>query len=189
MIKIMLNAGRGGFDPGATNGIFQEKDFNLNIVLQLKNYMLRNYHVDVSLSRYTDTFISLEQRTILANDEGISCFLSIHMNSGGGSGFESFVFRGPLPSSTLKHQRILHQSIMDSIGDKYNIIDRGTQKADYVVLRKTLCHAFLLHILFIDNDRDLRLLCDSTFIDTLIAGIGDGLSKSLNLPKKQPRMS
>ena len=63
------------------------------------------------MSRTGDTFPSLQQRTNAANSWGADYFLSIHINAGGGTGFESFVDKG-VGAETLKYQSIIHEEIM-----------------------------------------------------------------------------
>lgn len=97
---IVLDAGHGGFDPGATsiNG-YKEKDVALAIVKKTKEY-LKEYlpNTKVVLTRSDDTFIELEQRTQIANKSGGKLFLSVHCNSmptkpNPARGFEIYILR------------------------------------------------------------------------------------------------
>ena len=80
--RIVVDPGHGGHDPGAVgpNGI-QEKDVVLAIGLRLKELFKEELGVDVVMTRSTDVFIPLEERTAIANKVGADLFLSVHANA------------------------------------------------------------------------------------------------------------
>ena len=80
--RICLDAGHGGHDPGAIgrHGT-QEKDVTLAVVLRLEKLIREELGADVVLTRDTDKFIPLEERTAIANASGADLFLSVHINS------------------------------------------------------------------------------------------------------------
>lgn len=77
---VVLDAGHGGHDPGATANGIKEKDMNLKAVLQL-GAILQSYGVDVRYSRKTDVYLKLGQRTAFANDNKANVFVSVHCNA------------------------------------------------------------------------------------------------------------
>lgn len=80
--RIALDAGHGGHDPGAIGrGGTQEKDVTLAIVLKLEKLLRTELGADVVLTRDSDVFIPLEERTAIANASGADLFLSVHINS------------------------------------------------------------------------------------------------------------
>jgi N-acetylmuramoyl-L-alanine amidase len=177
----MLDAGHGGIDSGAIYGNYKEKDFTLTLTLQLGKYLYDNFKVSLLYTRQSDKTVSLDERVTMANIGNIDYFLSMHINAGGGKGFESYIYSGNIPDSTIKKQNIIHQSIIRSIGP-LGAVDRGTKRADFMVLRQTSMDAILLENLFIDTQSDLDKLNDFSFTGELIKGIGDGLGSALNLP-------
>ncbi len=78
---IVIDAGHGGKDPGAIGrkGL-REKDVVLKVALKTRD-ALRKKGYKVVLTRSTDTFLPLEERTAIANTENADLFLSIHANS------------------------------------------------------------------------------------------------------------
>jgi len=62
MVKIFIDPGHGGHDPGATANGLREKDINLKIALKMKSLLSGYEGVQVKLSRETDKFVSLSQR-------------------------------------------------------------------------------------------------------------------------------
>ena len=80
--RIVVDPGHGGHDPGAVgpSGI-QEKDVVLAIGLRLRDLFMEELGVDVVMTRSTDVFIPLEERTAIANKVGADLFLSVHANA------------------------------------------------------------------------------------------------------------
>jgi len=80
--RIVVDPGHGGHDPGAVgpSGI-QEKDVVLAIGLKLRELFREELGLDVVMTRSTDVFIPLEERTAIANKVGADLFLSVHANA------------------------------------------------------------------------------------------------------------
>ena len=79
--RIVIDPGHGGHDPGTPTAGSTEARIVLDIALRLEK-LLKADGLDVVLTRRTDVFIPLEERTAIANREGADLFLSIHANSG-----------------------------------------------------------------------------------------------------------
>jgi N-acetylmuramoyl-L-alanine amidase len=80
--KIVIDPGHGGEDPGACgkNGT-KEKDVNLQVSKILKKLIEKELKLEVILTRERDTFLSLGERSKIANTEKADIFLSIHCNA------------------------------------------------------------------------------------------------------------
>ncbi len=79
--RIVIDPGHGGHDPGAIANRAREADVVLDIALRLEK-LLKAKNIDVVLTRRTNVFIPLEERTAIANREAADLFLSIHANVG-----------------------------------------------------------------------------------------------------------
>jgi N-acetylmuramoyl-L-alanine amidase len=79
---IVIDPGHGGHDPGTIgpHGL-QEKDLVLDVALRLERLVRRELGADVVMTRSTDVFIPLEERTAIANTKNADLFLSIHANA------------------------------------------------------------------------------------------------------------
>ena len=78
----MVDAGHGGHDPGAVGaGGTREKDVVLQIALKLARKLREDLGLDVVLTRSTDVFLELQERTAIANQVGADLFVSIHANA------------------------------------------------------------------------------------------------------------
>ena len=79
--RIVIDAGHGGHDPGARANGLSEADLVLDIATRLRKLLEKQPAIEVTMTRETDVFIPLEQRTAIANREGADLFLSIHANA------------------------------------------------------------------------------------------------------------
>ncbi|MBN2371454.1 MAG: N-acetylmuramoyl-L-alanine amidase, partial [Vicinamibacteria bacterium] len=80
--RIVIDPGHGGHDPGTVgrSGL-QEKDLVLDVSLRVARLVRERLGVDVVMTRSTDVFVPLEERTAIANAREADLFLSIHANS------------------------------------------------------------------------------------------------------------
>lgn len=79
--KIVIDPGHGGKDPGAMAFGMKEKDIVLHIARQLAPVLEQELRCEVLLTRTDDSFISLEERTAIANTENADLFVSLHINA------------------------------------------------------------------------------------------------------------
>lgn len=97
---VILDAGHGGKDPGASANGLEEKELTLEIVMKLKAE-LEDRGYEVILTRSDDSYLELGERSDIANSadfdiSGFPVFISIHINSAASasaSGFEVYVKR------------------------------------------------------------------------------------------------
>jgi len=79
--RIVIDAGHGGHDPGARANGLSESQLTLDVALRLRKLLEKEPGFEVVMTRATDVFIPLEERTAIANREGADLFLSIHANA------------------------------------------------------------------------------------------------------------
>ncbi|MGE0362535.1 MAG: N-acetylmuramoyl-L-alanine amidase [Vicinamibacterales bacterium] len=79
--RIVIDPGHGGHDPGTRAHGATEAAIVLDVALRLERLLKKEPGLDVVLTRRTDVFIPLEQRTAIANRESADLFLSIHANA------------------------------------------------------------------------------------------------------------
>lgn len=79
--RIVIDAGHGGHDPGASASDLSEAELVLDVALRLEKLLLNQPGMEVILTRRSDEFLSLEERTEIANRESADLFLSIHANA------------------------------------------------------------------------------------------------------------
>jgi N-acetylmuramoyl-L-alanine amidase len=92
--KIVIDPGHGGYDTGTigSNGLL-EKDLVLDVSKRLGKLLEARLGAEVVFTRRDDTFIPLETRTVIANQEQADLFVSVHANSShdpGARGVETY---------------------------------------------------------------------------------------------------
>ena len=158
---IVLDPGHGGEDSGAIgiNGI-KEKDIVLEVAkeaIRLNKELFGNT-LDIYLTRYNDTLISLGHRTKLARALQPDFFVSIHCNQAtrkAAQGIEVYV-QNPKPNRNLELQsksEKLASKILKEFDNSLGFKIREIKYAHFQVLRKTqfTCPAVLLELGFLSN--------------------------------------
>ncbi|MDL5512294.1 N-acetylmuramoyl-L-alanine amidase [Arenibacter sp. M-2] len=161
---VILDPGHGGVDSGAIgiNGIM-EKDIVLEVAkeaIRLNRELFGNT-LDIYLTRYNDTLISLSDRTNLVKILQPDFFISIHCNQADrreAQGIEVYVQQPnsktniELQSKSEKLGEALLSEFYKALGFKI----RGMKYANFQVLRETqyICPGVLLEIGFLSNRED-----------------------------------
>lgn len=180
MIKLYLDPGHGGSDPGARGNGLMEKNLTLAIALQIRSMLLNEFEgITIRMSRTNDRTVSLSQRTRDANAWGADFYLSIHINASGGTGFESYIYPGT-GSPTTTYQNLIHGEILKQV----DLRDRGKKRANFHVLRETGMPALLTENGFIDHPADAAKLKNPQFIRALARGHVNGIARAFGLKRK-----
>lgn len=173
---VVIDAGHGGKDPGATSisgGL--EKDFNLAIALRVDELLKQEPNIITVLTRSDDTFPTLDERVIIANDLQADIFISIHANSGSATatGTETLYTRDvSIPLADTVHKYMLEATGMT---------DRKVKYQNLKVTRETTMPAILLEAGFLSNPQDDAVLKDPVVQDRIAAGIVAGIKEYLGL--------
>ena len=173
---VVIDAGHGGKDPGATSCLgFYEKTVNLAVAGKVAS-LLKQKSIRAVMTRSNDTFIELEDRAAIANRYNADLFVSIHADSSPSSstrGFTMYVARSASWSS-----RRAASAIAKSMA-RTGLSSRGTQKADFRVLVHTQGPAVLIELGYLSNSSEARLLKNSSFQNRLAQAIASGISNFL----------
>lgn len=126
--RVVLDPGHGGKDPGAMANNLKEKDIVLKLAKELKPLLEQDLGCEVILTRDSDTFISLEERTAIANTRNADLFVSLHINAHPSSkvrGMETYFLNlstnaeamrvAAMENSTSTHQMSDLQDILSDI--------------------------------------------------------------------------
>lgn len=80
---IVIDAGHGGHDPGASASGLREKDIVLGLATALRDRLVRDGGIRVALTREDDRYLVLDERLAIARALDADLFLSIHADSSG----------------------------------------------------------------------------------------------------------
>ncbi|MEK4132044.1 N-acetylmuramoyl-L-alanine amidase [Solibacillus sp. FSL W8-0474] len=198
MKRIVWDKGHGGTDPGAVGNGLQEKNLTHSIVSYAMNYLEANYTgFEQRTTRTGDQTLELSKRDDMANAWGADAFISAHINAGGGTGFETFIFNGTTNPATSSLQNSIHDEVLKAMRKiDPSVKDRGKKRANFAVLRTTNMPAVLTETLFIDTVADANHLKSAAFLKAVGEAHAIGVAKYLGLkelkkvaekPKPQPQ--
>ena len=112
----VVDPGHGGKDPGASANGVREKDINLAIGLALER-ALNARGIDVVMTRRTDVYLTLQERTDVANREQADVFVSVHANALPSvkrtSGFEIYLMALPTDKDALTLAKIENRELAE----------------------------------------------------------------------------
>lgn len=152
---IALDAGHGGLTSGAVNDGYEEKAFNMDIIMRL-NKILKAQGYDTYLTREGDTYVSLLERADAANILNLNILISVHLNSFTSrfiNGTETLYNQGDSQSERLAS--LLQKNIIAGLGTS----NRGIkERPDLAMLNSTQMPAALAEVLFMSNDADFALV-------------------------------
>ncbi len=181
---IVIDPGHGGEDSGAIGiNSIQEKDVVLNIakeIIKLNKTLLDN-ELDIYLTRYNDTLISLSNRSRLAKSLNADIFVSLHCNASEtySKGIEVYVHNSD--NSITKESIAVGVSILSESTQKLGFKKRGVKFADFQVLRETtFCSAVLVEFGFVTNSDEANYFLKSKNINAMALAIIMGITNCLN---------
>lgn len=177
---VVLDAGHGGKDVGTNSGKIYEKDINLNVT-RLIQEMLEEQGVNVVMTRDKDTFLKLQERVDLVNEEDADLFVSIHCNSyeddASIKGMDCYYPEG----SELGEEYAKY--IMEVVETCKDIKSRGYREETYYVTEHSEAPAVLIELGFMTNASECKKLNSESYqqllAEELSAGILHGLEEIL----------
>jgi N-acetylmuramoyl-L-alanine amidase len=187
---VVIDAGHGGVDPGASGGKILEKDINLDISLKL-NEMLKAKKIKTFMLRQDDTFVGLYDRPYIANALNATLFLSVHNNSftsSSANGTETLYYPEKAGDTLFTGQKFA-KLVQDSLMSKLDTYNRKTiSRPGLVVLKYSHMPASLAEIGFLTNPGDLKRLTDEAFQTNTAQAISDAIVQALDQIKKEKQL-
>lgn len=174
-VKIIVDAGHGGYDNGAIYKDRREKDDNLALALLLRDE-LEARGADVYLTRDTDVYDSPAKKAALANESAGDLFISLHRNAAYApntyQGVQTLVY--DKSGSKLRIAKNINEKL-EELGFNNISVDA---RPDLAVLRRTKMPAILVESGFIDNDYDNMLFENN--IKDIATSIADAIMEVMS---------
>lgn len=175
-MKVLLDPGHGGNDPGAVGNDIQEKDIALEVALRVGEGLIDIGH-DVLFTRDRDEGITPAQRLIMIREYEPEAFISIHCNSA-----ENEQAHGIETIWKDKHDyplaKRIHWALIEDTGRR----DRGLKqdgsaeyKRNLAVLKDLETPACLVEIGFISNEEEAEFIKDN--IELMANAIAEGINR------------
>jgi N-acetylmuramoyl-L-alanine amidase len=195
--RVVIDAGHGGKDSGARNDTYGllEKDLTLDVARRLKALLERS-GFEVVMTRDSDVYISLAQRSKVANRAKADLFVSLHFNAAGStsaSGFESYALT-PQYQASSKYPRPTSKDAKRYIGnaqDPWNTLityhleralvqglggpDRGIKRARWSVLKDLECPGVLTELGFVSHAETAKKVRSPAFRQKLAQSLYNGI--------------
>jgi N-acetylmuramoyl-L-alanine amidase len=204
---VVLDPGHGGADPGAGQGVLQEKGLTLDIAKRVRA-RLRANQVNVMLTRDRDVTMSLEERCWRADRSGADLFVSIHFNASRNpaiSGVETYIVPASgypttveLEQSGLSLQRkncpgnrydganaVLAQYLQKGLLAHTGSPDRGIRRARFYVIRNANSPAALVECGFLTHRGEAKKILTDGYRDKIAEGIARGILTYLSRVRLQ----
>ena len=178
---VVIDAGHGGLDPGATSNSVYEKNLNLAIALKLET-LLKAKNIKTFMLRQDDTFVGLYDRPYIANSLEATLFMSIHNNAIDNSktrGTET-LHNPEKPGDTSFTGLEFARNVQESLINKLKTVNRKTvERKGLVVLKYTKMPACLAEIGFLTNPTELMNLSNQAYQQKIADALCEGIVKSL----------
>jgi N-acetylmuramoyl-L-alanine amidase len=173
-MKVALDPGHGGHDPGAVGKAgLEEADTALAIVTFLYDELVLLGH-EVVVTRWTDEAVALGLRCSIANDAGADVFVSVHLNSDGpeANGIETLY--SSAAGKALAEP--IQKALIEATGER----DRGLkERDDLYVLNGTVMPAILVEVGFISHPESEQKLAAKDYQLLVAQAIAAGLKEHL----------
>ena len=170
---IVIDAGHGGSDVGATREGIYEKDITLDMSKRLAA-ILKKKGFNVLMVRSSDEYVSLQDRVTFTEENKGDLFVSIHVNSSvtpEGNGLETHYYT---PQS-YEFAQIVHKEFAAAIDSK----DRGLFKSKFYVINHTTCPSILVETGFISNPEERKALMTAERKQKTAEAVAKGILKYL----------
>ena len=190
---VIIDAGHGGQDSGATRNGILEKDLTLDVARRIEGFA-RVHGLHTMLTRPSDTWVSLAERADTANRENDCVFVSIHFDEGNravAKGVQTFYatrqspksiipswlpfLRPVLPQSVNFESQSLAGFVQEALVAHTHAVDRGTRAEQFFVVANVRHPAVLVEGGFLSNNEDIAKLTTEDYRQELAAAITEGI--------------
>lgn len=167
---VVIDAGHGGHDRGASIGYVFEKHLALDTARRVQQ-LLRAQGLNVIMTRSTDVFIPLAGRSGIGNSHNNAIFVSVHYNysrGGSGHGLETFYHH----SGSYRLAGFIQAYMIQET----RLTNRGVKSASFHVIRNTRRNpAVLVECGFVSNSRERADMMTGRYREKIATGIAKGI--------------
>lgn len=167
---IVIDAGHGGTDCGATRAGIKESDITLNVALRLEA-ILKQKGYKVYMTRRSDQTVSLQERVDIAEGKDEDVFVSIHVNSSENTspvGTETHYYH----QYSYNLAKCIQAELAKNVTESPN---RGLIKSRFYVINHTTKPAVLVEIGFISNEKERMQLVSADRQQRTAKAIAEGV--------------
>jgi N-acetylmuramoyl-L-alanine amidase len=191
---VVIDPGHGGQDSGTKKSGMVEKDLTLDVAHRVER-LLQERGIVAVLTRTNDSYVSLQDRAMIATNQPQSVLVSIHFDEGGRSaatGIETYYAAHPVSLSErvaswlpflqrtsseppdLESQS-LASFLQESLVTHTHAVNRGTRPEQFFVIANARHPAVLVEGGFLTNQDDAAKLANADYREQMAAGIAEGI--------------
>jgi N-acetylmuramoyl-L-alanine amidase len=191
---VVIDPGHGGQDSGTMKAGMVEKELTLDLAQRVER-LLHQHGLATLLTRKDDSYVSLQDRTAIANEQQECVFVSIHFDEAGRAaptGIETFYAAHPitLPEQVASWLPFLQRTsseppnvesqslaafIQESLVAHTQAVDRGTRPQQFFVIANVRHPAVLVEGGFLTNTDDVSKLANSDYREQMATAISEGI--------------
>lgn len=162
---VLIDPGHGGVDPGASVGEVTEKALNLDMCMYLYEKLEKNKDIKVYMTRKDDTYPTLQDRVIMAEDIQADLFISIHNNAALSTKAEGTeVLYYPTCKTKGLTSKVLADSLQKRLVKELKSKDRGIiPREGLYLLRKSSMPAVIIEVGYMTNSSELKKLSKESY--------------------------
>jgi N-acetylmuramoyl-L-alanine amidase len=181
-MRVFIDIGHGGNNPGAEGNGLREEDVTQKIGRHLAAALSLYQNVETKVGPRpigTTSRSRLQPRTDAANAWNADYLVSIHINAGGGSGYETHIQENA-PHRTYKIAEDIYLEVA-RLFRSHGLADRGIKRSNLHMTRESRMPASLLEFGFIDNSMDASLLANLAFLQQCGEAVARGIAHAFSL--------
>lgn len=165
-LNIIIDAGHGGHDPGASDRGYNEKEINLDVADKVQ-HNLQKLGAHVLLTREDDTFLPLKgegSRVEFSREHYGDIFVSIHTNAAGNESSKGAeTYYDSLKDDNVYEGYLLAKNIQEQLVNMAGMFDRGVKNNNWTVIHYNPIPSVLVELGFITNPSDFDKLTSPAF--------------------------
>jgi len=158
-ITVVIDAGHGGKDWGANHESITEKEIVAQITKKIQA-LNKNENVIIHLTRDSDEFVELSQRTNLINKIKPDLVLSLHVGASANADKSGVALYIPKDNASIEKSYAYASRLSQKLVKNHNFKVSEIEKASFVILKKSEVPSLIIELGYLSNDADRKYLTD-----------------------------
>jgi len=195
-VRVVIDAGHGGVDPGVVSGELMEKNISLAISQWIKT-LNKNENLDIILTRSDDEYMDVKEKLAFSTSKKADMLISIHVNDAPSStknsksGFEANITS---LNNSYKNQNLRIASfLLQDLSSVYTVIPNVQTIDKSYILNHSTSPSVLLECGYISNDKDREFLSNpqnqQKIAENILRAVEKYFSKEIVLSEPTPTSS
>lgn len=173
-INIVIDAGHGGDDFGATSDAITEKKIVEQVTKKIKSL---NSNVVIHFTRNEDHFLSLKDRTDFINKLKPDLVLSLHVNSSLNTKTSGLEFYVAKDTEFFEKSNEIAAKLIDKFGTSTNLKVATVKTGPFYILKKSGVPAVIVELGYLTNENDKKYLIDDNEQNKMAKSISEFISE------------